>query len=402
MISNPASGQNEGGPTPPWWEYATIEDSTKPWQEAVPPPPPLTERFAAGIEKYTFFKEQGDSQPLPENKILRKNMSDSAVILLRQCLQLSQDLSAGSSPFSNYFDGSLEQDVKSFQKRHGLRVDGAVGAETIRELNVPAAQRLDQLQKNFEHWQSQPLLDESFYILINLAAYELRLIEQGRTLLTMPVVVGRPEYETPEFKSEMTQIILNPSWNIPTSITVKEILPVLQLHGTYLENENIKILQFRHGRWINVSRDSISWSQVDTAHFPYLFRQPPGPLNPLGRFKFILPNPFGIYLHDTPAKFLFENPERRFSHGCIRIAEPLALARKLIEHDNAVNKESIFAHLESWEEFPIVLTQPVPILIVYLSAWVEEDGTVQFRKDKTPPPLDSLETETNESEWEDL
>ena len=231
--------------------------------------------------------------------------------------------------------------------------------DTLTELNVPAPDRLRQLQANMERWRWLPSSLGDRYILVNVPEFRLDIVEGGKSVYNMRVVVGKDQSRTPAFSDKMTFIELNPTWTLPDSITQKEILPKLAADPGYLERHGMEVLPGPK----------------------YRLRQRAGKDNPLGQIKFMFPNEFDIYLHDTPADHLFDRAERDFSHGCIRLEKPIELAALLLKGDPKWTQESIQTAIASGGHETITLAKPLPVHILYWTAWVEPDGLVAFRKD---------------------
>jgi murein L,D-transpeptidase YcbB/YkuD len=200
-------------------------------------------------------------------------------------------------------------------------------------------------------------------------------------MLPMKVVVGKPFWNTPVFTAKMTHLIINPSWNAPDTIARKEILKKIKKDRAYFTKQNMKVLRgWGSGEEI-IDPDTIDWSQISANRLPYRFRQEPGPLNPLGSLKFVLPNQFDVYLHDTPAKRLFLENVRTLSHGCIRIEKPIDLAVYLLQENPRWTREKITAAIKEGIEQKVLIPHPLNVHILYLTAWVDESGTLQFRND---------------------
>jgi murein L,D-transpeptidase YcbB/YkuD len=252
-----------------------------------------------------------------------------------------------------------------------------VGPATLRALNVTAEERARQIEVNLERmrWISGNL--GSRYLKVNIADDSLDVIEDGRTIMSTSVVVGKPYWHTPVFSDMMTHLVLNPYWNIPQSILKNDLLPKIQRSRGYLAQEGIKVL--RGTREINPRR--VNWSTADADNFKYLLRQEPGPKNPLGRIKFMFPNNFNVYLHDTPSKNLFSRNVKTFSHGCIRIEKPIYLAEYLLRDDPEWTRGRILAEIETGKRQTVQLPEPVSIHILYLTAWIDKEGILQFRDD---------------------
>jgi murein L,D-transpeptidase YcbB/YkuD len=252
--------------------------------------------------------------------------------------------------------------VEQVQARHGLRADGVVGPATRAALNVPAEERARQVAVNLERLRRAPPLSEGagLRVEVNVAAYELAVRQYGDTLLRMKVAVGRPEHATPEMRHEISAVVFNPHWYVPRSIAVKELLPREARDPGMLEREGFEVI---------VEGD------------PPRLRQKPGPNNALGRVKFSFPNSDSIYLHDTNAPQVFQASQRAVSHGCVRVEQPFDLAALLLDATGTAPPETVAERVEAGLPRSVKLKQPVPIDIVYRTAWVEPDGTLHLRPD---------------------
>ena len=296
----------------------------------------------------------------------QKGSKSDRVEELRKRLTASGDLPTDEGTVSDVFDEKVEQSIIVFQKCHGLECDGIVGRNTFNALNVPLKQRIRQMELNMERLRWILGNIEERFIVVNIANFQLDVIENDKSILSMKVVVGKPYQRTPIFTSKMTYIVINPAWNIPDSIARKEILKKIEKNPNYLAEQNIKVLEEVKG-----SRKGL----------PYRFRQEPGPLNPLGTIKFMFPNEYDVYLHDTSAKRLFSENVRTFSHGCTRIEKPLELAEYLFRDDPRWSRKELVAAIEKGTEQTVMIPHPVNVHFLYLTAWVDESGSVQFRND---------------------
>jgi murein L,D-transpeptidase YcbB/YkuD len=311
---------------------------------------------------------------------LKKDMCDKRIAAIRQRLAVLGDLPAGENMGDEFFDAGLVKGILSFQKRHGLDADGVIGAQTFSALNVSPAKRVRQIEINLERLRWSFKNPGQRYLLVNIANFALDVVDEGTTVLTMPVVVGKPFWNTPVFSRKMSYLVLNPPWNIPRSIAVEEILPKVRKDRYYLLKNNIRVLQ--NGKTIDGKKlQAIEWSRLSIDYFPYQLRQDPGPLNPLGSIKFIFPNQFDVYLHDSPNKGLFQRNVRAFSHGCIRIEKPVELAVYLLRGSKKWTSEQILAAITEGKEQTVNLPQPVPVHLIYLTAWVDDNNILQFRND---------------------
>ncbi len=303
-----------------------------------------------------------------------------AVPLLRIRLALTEDY---RRPFiaSEIFDNDLADAIRFFQKRHGLKVDGRVGPATLTALNIPVSERIQQILVNMERWRWEPTQMETRHILVNMASFTLEVVEDQQATISMKVIVGKPGRSTPAFSQAMTHIILNPYWNVPRSIAIRDILPRIRRDPTYLDRQQFHLFRSDDEQTVEIDSTRIDWSNLDTTNFPYLLRQDPGPQNALGRIKFMLPNKFSIYLHDTPQRHLFQKEVRSFSSGCVRLEKPLELARHLLDYEQGWDKEKISGLLGSQHRKVVKLQKPVPVHIVYRTVWVNQGNVLNFRKD---------------------
>jgi murein L,D-transpeptidase YcbB/YkuD len=255
------------------------------------------------------------------------------------------------------FDRDLRDALRNFQRRHAIDDDGVIGTATLRELNQTIDERIGEIALNLDRWRWLPRELGDFFILVNIAGFELEVIENDRAIEAMNVVVGKPGWSTPVFSDTVKHVVVNPYWTPPKSIIEEEILPAVERDPTYLERNNFE-------------RTSDGG-----------FRQRPGPRNALGDYKFLFPNSYDIYLHDTPADHLFSRARRDFSHGCIRLERPADLARLLVSKASAHSAASLEAMVGTRREKWIPLKRTIPIYIVYFTAWVQEDGTLRFHHD---------------------
>jgi len=275
----------------------------------------------------------------------------------------------------------LQQSVMAFQKRHGLKADGVVGSATLDALNVPSKERVRKIELNMERLRWILGNVEQRSIVVNIANFMLDVVENGKSILSMRVVVGKPYWDTPVFTARMTYLIINPTWNVPESIARKEMLKTIKKDPHYLAKQNIKVLRSRGSQETEVDPKTVDWARTNARNLPYRFRQEPGPLNPLGRIKFMFPNKFDVYLHDTPAKRLFSENVRTFSHGCTRIERPLELAEYVLRDDHRWSREDLLAAIEEGAEQKVMIPHPLNVHFLYLTAWVDEEGVLQFRDD---------------------
>ena len=217
-------------------------------------------------------------------------------------------------------------------------------------------------------------------IVVNIANFELNVIENGKSVLSMKVIVGKPYWRTPVFTAKMTYLVINPSWNVPDSIARREILSKIRKDPHYLEKQKMRVLRQQGYREYEINPETIDWSQVTARALSYRFRQEPGPLNPLGQIKFMFPNRFSVYLHDTPSRRLFSKNVRTFSHGCTRIEKPIELAEHLLRDAPGWTREKILAAIEKGTEQKVLIPHPLNVHFLYLTAWVDEVGHAAVQK----------------------
>lgn len=336
-----------------------------------------------GLEKslslYKLLEAQGGWPQVPIGPTLREGDRSERIPLLKDRLFASADLPPPLA-LGEDFDGVLKQAVQKFQARHGLTADGVVGAKTLAELNVPISERIRQLTASLERCQPLPQLLERRHILVNIADFTLKLFEDGKPLLSMPVIVGKTYRQTPVFTGRITSLVLNPNWEVPHSIATQDLLPKIKKDPGYLDKMHLRVFQgWNSAPEINPA--SIDWAALSRTRFPYRLRQNPGPDNALGRIKFLFANPYDVYLHDTPARELFQKDSRTFSSGCIRLAKPLELALNLLQGTALNSREALAAAISSKETRAINIPSPIAVHLVYMTAWVDPDGSIQFRHD---------------------
>jgi len=238
-----------------------------------------------------------------------------------------------------------------------------------------ADMQVRQIAQNMERWRWLPQELGRRYILVDVPAYTLEVVEHDQPVMTMRVVVGKPSWPTPVLSATMSHVVLNPDWHVPPSIAAQELLPILRSNPGYLTQQNMRVSSGPH----DVDPRSIDWGKVSKKNFPYRLRQEPGPKNPLGNIKFMFPNRFQVYLHDTPSRTLFAKPERAFSHGCVRVEKPTDLAEYVLR--GTLSRDRLLASIAQRTSRTVVLTEPVPIYFVYRTVWVKDNGTVQFQPD---------------------
>lgn len=300
---------------------------------------------------------------------------------LRIRLQASGDLAGDDAAGKNgtmAFDKTVTDAVRHFQKRHGLPESGAVNAATLAALNVPASERIRQVELNLERWRWLPDEFGSRYILVNIPSFKMKVFEDDKQVIESNVVVGRQERQTPTFTANMAYLVLSPKWNVPRSIAVKDKLPQLKRSPYALARQNIRVF---NNAGQEISPGAVNWRAVSASNFNYQLRQDAGPRNALGGIKFMFPNPYNVYLHDTPSRELFSRNQRTFSSGCIRISNPVELAEYLLKSDPKWTRDKIKTASTSGKQRVVNLPQTMPVYLLYWTTWVDEDGLANFRDD---------------------
>lgn len=369
--------------------------------ESLSPTQPGYIRLRQALARYSDIVARGGWPMVPDGPKLYPGDRDPRIVALRARLLAEGDFVPPPPPApkprrksqrkgeavkntalqSNLYDDLLLRAVRRFQRRHGLGPDGTIGPSTLVALNVPAQERLQQIQLNLERWRWLPSDLGPRYILVNVPNFSLEVIENEQPVLTMRAMVGTEDWRTPVFSAPMTSLVLNPEWIVPRSIATKEILPLVQQNPGYFKQHNIKVFLRGTARYTEVNPRSIKWGRVSAENFPYRFRQQPGTKNPLGRMKFLFPNQFSVYLHDTPATWLFGKVARAMSHGCIRVEKPIELAEYLLRDDPRWTREAILAAIAEEKTYSIGLPEAIPVHLLYWTAWVNDDLSVQFRED---------------------
>ncbi|MES2733252.1 MAG: L,D-transpeptidase family protein [Bacteroidota bacterium] len=362
---------------------------------------PTTTFYPTLKSKLALYREmasRGGWPVVPSNQKLRLGSTGPAVATLKKRLMLSGDLDstlsdnqmkAGMSfedkkAATDIFDNQLVEAIKLFQGRHGLSPTGQVDPLTLAELNIPASQRLQQIELNMERlrWYPDSILGDN-YVLVNVPEFKLRVIEGTKPVLEMRVIVGKEFTFTPIFSDTLEYIVFSPDWTVPNSIIENEILAKLQDNPDYLNKLDLQLYKtWNDNDTIPIDPQEVDWSTVSGAKFPYRLVQKPGLKNPLGLVKFMFPNPMFIYLHDTPSDHLFSKLERGMSHGCIRVEHPVELAEYLLSHNkNVWTKDSIEAKLHLDKPKIAKLDKKIPVQITYQTAWVDNQGMLNFRQD---------------------
>ena len=345
------------------------------FMKRLPPQSPEYARLMKEKMRFERLVAAGGWGGKVEARALEPGQSGAAVVQLRNRLIAMGYLKRTST---STYDGKIGQAVARFQQDHGLVSDGVAGAGTLAEINAPASKRLSQIlvAMERERWINMPLGKR--HIWVNITDYQARIVDDGKVTFQTRSVVGHTDTDrrTPEFSDVMDHLVINPTWNVPRSIATKEYLPLLQRNPNAVSHLN---LIDRRGRII--SRDRVDFTQFNERNFPFDMKQPPSQRNALGLVKFMFPNRYNIYLHDTPHKNLFGREARAFSHGCIRLNDPFDFAYELLSRQEADPKAFFQQKLRTGIETFVDLETHVPVHLVYRTAFTQAKGATQFRRD---------------------
>ncbi|MGE0639396.1 MAG: murein L,D-transpeptidase [Thermoanaerobaculia bacterium] len=344
--------------------------------EGQKPRHPLYLALKTALADYRRLAANGGWTTVPEIGRLDVGAADPRIPALRRRLAVTGELPAPASTDSDLYDAEVVAAVRAFQRTHGLTDDGVAGARTVAAMNVPVAQRIDQIRLNLERgrWVLRGLEDD--FVAVNIAAFRVYVVQGGKPVWTTRAVVGKYHHESPVFKASMLYIVLNPTWTVPPSIAAGELLPKLRKDRGYLDSVHMELLD-SSGAAVDPATADIEGA----AGRRYTFRQQPGPWNALGQVKFMFPNEHNVYLHDTPSRDLFSREVRTFSHGCIRVENPLQLAEVLLAGDRAWDRAVIDATIAAGDTTTVSLERPLPVLILYWTAWVNPEGELKFYDD---------------------
>lgn len=332
------------------------------------------------LARYRSYAERGGWPVIPPTPKLVPGTQHPNISLIQARLAIEDRLFAMThSVTSDFYDPLMERAVKRFQRRYQLHVDGIIGINTLNAMNKPVSTRIQQLEINLERrrWMPDKLGDR--YVLINLANFRLRAYENGLERLSMNVVVGTNQRQTPSFSAQMSHLVFNPYWHVPAKLARLDLLPKQQQNPHYFFQQGIRVFRVDVGQKIEQDPYTIDWQSFNkTTPLPYLFRQDPGQDNSLGRIKFMFKNPWAIYLHDSPSKSLFTKPQRAFSSGCIRVADPIHLAEFSLAGQQPPS--AIIDRIESQNNQGLMLKTPLNLFTVYFTVSVR-DNEILFSPD---------------------
>ena len=336
-------------------------------------------RLQATLAAYRRIGDAGGWDPLAGGaSAIRPGTKDARIPALAERLAVSGDLGdAGSYANRDAMDATLEAAIRRFQARHGLAADGIVGSATLAALNRPVEERILQLRLARERarWVLDGVADD--FVAVNIAGFRAFVVAGRRLVWETRVVVGRDQRQTPLFRDQLQYIVFNPGWTVPYSIATRDLLPQIKADPDWFASRDFSV-RAQNGETVDPA--SVDWQSLTRGNFPYVLIQAPGPMNALGQVKFMFPNEYAVYLHDTPSRELFAAAERAFSSGCIRVEKPLELAEILLRA-NGWDRSRIDAAVASGRTMTVHLAERRPILLLYLTANVDPDGSVHFYRD---------------------
>ena len=335
------------------------------------------------LKRYRKIAAQGGWPEVSTGNLLHPGDVDPRIPVVRQVLVITGDLKDSVNLSQELYDDLLVEAVRSFQERHGLTVDGLIGPRTTRALRVPVEKRIEQILLNMERWRWTEHELGAKYVLIDIAGFNLQGVIDDQILLEMRVIVGKRHHQTPVFSDTIKYVEFHPFWNVTPSIARNEMLPELRKDSSYLADKHIRVFSSWQSDATELNPLNIDWSKVSRKEISrYKLRQDPGPWNALGVVKFVFPNKYSVYLHDTPVQSLFEEAARAFSHGCIRLNKPIELAHFLLLGSHSrLNRDSLQQVIDTKERKIIRLQEKVPVHLVYQTVWVDKNEALHFSRD---------------------
>ncbi len=334
------------------------------------------------LAEYRLIHNQGGWPVIPEGKTIHPGDIDLRIALINQLLLVTGDMSL-SSETGNTFDELVVNGVKHFQSRHGLKADGIVGKGTLAAMNVSVETRIQQIKLNLERWRWHDQELGHQYVLVNIAGFDLKAVENDNVVLEMAIIVGKLHHESPIFSDKIRYAEFNPFWNLTPHIARTETLRHLRADSDYLAKKHIRVFSSWQKNAVELDPSKIDWHKTSPKQMNhYKFRQDPGKWNALGTMKFVFPNKYAVYLHDTPNHELFKTSRRAYSHGCIRLSDPEALAVFLMGGEaREWNRVRVGEIVDSSKRTVIRLPERVPVHLTYLTSWSDDNGLLHFNKD---------------------
>lgn len=318
---------------------------------------------------------------VPTGSILKPGESGRPVFDLRNRLLTLGDLYPRSGSTNDIYDSTLVDAVRIFQKRHGYEATGVADSATIAALNVPTQQRVDQVKATMERWRWVPHALGRKHVIINIPDFTLSVVENERDVLSMKVVLGLPNWQTPVFSSALEQVLFNSHWLAPEDIVEKELINYMKADSNYLPSNNMSLWRKSGDSLVKIDPRTINWPEMTPEKIDFFLRQEGGPQNIMGQVKFLIPNKYNVYLHDTPYREDFPKSVRMFSHGCIRLEKPFDFAEYVLQQFPEWTRASIDTVVARRTEHSLRLKTTIPVHVVYCTVWKASDGSVQFRDD---------------------
>jgi murein L,D-transpeptidase YcbB/YkuD len=349
--------------------------------------PPQHSHYRAlqgGLEYYRKIAAQGGWSTVAEGPSLRPGDTDERIKAVRKRLQVTNpSLMTPDDTAVTSYDLQLEQAVLEFQQQHGLEPDGIVGKNTVAAMNISAEEKVTSILMNMARWRWHAHDLGEKYVLVNIAGFNLKAFQGEEIALDIPVIVGQQQHETPVFSDNIKYIDFNPFWNITPNIARNEELPELRKNKNHLVDRHVRLFSSWQEDAVELDSTAIDWHNVSRSQIAgYKLRQDPGPWNALGKIKFVFPNKYAVYMHDTPAHNLFNRTQRDFSHGCIRVSDVLSLAIFLLKDQRDGRSAEEIEEIYNQDQRRVIrLSEPVPVHITYQTAWVDKSGTIRFNRD---------------------
>jgi len=345
------------------------------------PQHPLYTGLKEMLASFEGLAKKGGWRSVPVGAPIKAGDSGTRVFALRNRLWTTGDLSARTGWHTDEFDSTLADDLRAFQKRHGLEPTGIADSATIVALNVPVDKRIEQIKINLERWRWMPHDLGRKHIRVNIPDFRLVVEEAGKQTMTMRVVLGFAAWQTPVFSSAMSHVLFNVHWISPDDILSKELINYMKADSNYLRSNNMSLWRRKGDSLQQVDPHTINIKELDPKDIDFFLRQEAGPQNIMGQVKFLVPNEHSIYLHDTPYREDFPKYVRMFSHGCIRLEKPLDLAEYVLREFPTWDRERIDTIVARRVEQSLLLKHPIPVHVVYCTVWKEQSGSVNFRQD---------------------
>ncbi len=319
-------------------------------------------------------------QSLSSNISIKPNETHNLIPRIRERLSfLGQgEIEVPTTTSPSLYDSLLLTEVKVFQKKHGLNPDGVIGQATFRAMNKSPKDLIQQATVNLERLRWLPDTTLSELILVNIANYSMDYIRKGDTLLHSKAIVGKAYRKTPVFNALMSYLVFSPTWTVPPTILRNDVIPAIKKDPGYLRAKNMRLLTYG-GQEVDPA--NVDWANISASNFPYMVRQDPGPSNSLGWVKFMFPNKFNVYIHDTPSRDLFMRDDRALSSGCVRIQRPFELANLLLADQPLWTEDRIRSVMYGGKEQTVMLRKPISVVLLYLTFWTDSEGVPMFRHD---------------------